>query len=666
MNITHKKNTGRTLISMRCLAVLCLITQSLVSMASVQQQRQLFGKLYSLALAGQEQQVQQQRQPLNGYPIEHYLDYALIQSKMQTLPESAIADFKTKHPNSPLNKRLKSAYLTALGNQAQWQKYLQHHQGFDQGKKQCWYLQARIKTGQTQGIEPLIQAMWLSGLSAPDACNPAFKWWQDQGHISENLYLQRIKLAYESRNSSLIEHLKKKLKQKPLWVDQALSLIKDPAASLQQSTQWPPTTETQWLVFKTSLWLAKKKPATLHGFWPQVKAAHALTMAQVNQIERQMALFAATDYEHFSIDAMKQLPADMKDDQIKAWIVRYHLFNQQWPDVLHALKQMSKRQLDQARWQYWLARAEAKLGNKAVAKSIFKKLSSQTNYYGFLAADHMRLPYQLCHQPPAPATANFTPPAGINRAIELHHIGFLSMARSEWNLGYRGLSKTDKQALAKRVQQEGWYAKSIAIMADLGQWENYQLRYPIAHQKIIQQHANGNKPMPQWVMAIIKQESAWTKDAVSHANAHGLMQLLPTTAKQLGQQLGINITQNNELHQAPLNILLGVQYQKNLYQQFDHPLLVAAAYNAGERKSIDWSQDFPASPDVWLETIPYRETRDYITKILSNVTIYDWLINKQPKRISHWMPTIPINQAASQPWPNATISQQLATIQCSP
>jgi|GEM_PF-1373251 len=665
MTLSHNKKY-KNLLRLQAILMFGLLTYTLISMASVQQQRQLFGKLYSKALAGQAQQVQQQRQGLAGYPIEHYLDYALIQSQINSLPEQEIADFKAKHPDSPLNKKLNSALLTAIGNQALWTQYLQYHNGFDQGKKQCWYLNARIQTKQTQGLAPLIQAMWVSGLSAPDACNPAFKWWKDQGLITEDLYIQRIKLAYESRNISLIEHLKTKLAHKPLWIDQAIALIKDPEQALQQSTQWAPTTETQWLVFKTSLWLAKKKPATLHAFWPQVKAVHGLSSVQVNQVERQTALFAATDYEPFSIDAMKQLPGDMQDDQIKAWIVRYYLFNQDWAQVLHALKQMPKRQLDQARWQYWLARAEAKIGNKKQAKNIFSTLSKQPNYYGFLAADHMKFPYHLCHQPPAAATANYTPPAGITRAIELHHAGLLSKARSEWNIGYRGLSKADKQALANLVQQENWYAKSIAIMADLGQWENYQLRYPIAHGKIIKQHANGVKPMPQWVMAIIKQESAWTKDAVSHANAHGLMQLLPTTAKQLGNQLGINITQNNELHQAPLNIQLGVQYQKNLFQQFDHPLLVAAAYNAGERKSIDWSQDFPISPDVWLETIPYKETRDYITKILSNVTIYDWLINKQPKRMSYWMPTLPINKINSQAWPNNIVSQQLAPIQCSP
>jgi soluble lytic murein transglycosylase len=167
-------------------------------------------------------------------------------------------------------------------------------------------------------------------------------------------------------------------------------------------------------------------------------------------------------------------------------------------------------------------------------------------------------------------------------------------------------------------------------------------------------------------MAIIKQESAWAKDAVSHANAHGLMQLIPPTAKSIAKQLGLTINNNRELHQPPLNIKLGVQYQKNLFKQFNHPILVAAAYNAGEGKSIDWSTGFSKSPDIWLETIPYKETRNYVTKILSNVTIYDWLINQKPRRISSWMPTMPIDQAGTTPWPNSKISNQTVQATCSP
>ena len=635
-------------------------------LAQTDQQRKLFRTLYSLALQGNEMAVNNRRQPLDKYPINHYLDYALLRSKMAQLPEKAITDFKQKHPNSPLNKQLKNYLVDQLGLQKKWSTYLKYHNGFDQGRRQCWYLNARINQGKIQGLAALTETMWMSGLSAPESCDPAFKWWEKQGHLTDAKLLQRIKLTFESNNFSLAQHLKNQLKVKPDWVEQAIGLMKNPIAALNQSLQWPTNTELPGLIYKTSMRMASKKPATLYNLWPNIKTSHKLTDAQNHQVERQMALFAATDYEPFSIDAMNQLPADMKDDQIKAWIVRYYLYNEQWQDVFDALQKMTLRQLSQDRWQYWTARAMAKTGQQAEAKKIFNRLRKKTNYYGFLAADHLRQPYRLCKKPVTPKLTQYKPPPAILRAIELHHAGLLTAARREWNTSYKSLNRDEKIAIAAIVKAENWYAKAITTMADLGLWENYDWRYPIAHQSIIKAQANTSNPMPQWVMAIIKQESAWAKDAVSRANAHGLMQLIPPTAKTIAKQLGLSISNNRELHQPPLNIKLGVQYQKNLFKQFNHPILVAAAYNAGEGKSVDWSSGFSKSPDIWLETIPYRETRNYVTKILSNVTIYDWLINQTPRRISSWMPTMPIDQTATSPWPNSSINQQTVQATCSP
>lgn len=643
-----------------------LLLYSSLALSQTDQQRKLFRTLYSLALQGDDQQVSNRRGPLTNYPITHYLDYALIRSKMAQLPEKEISDFKQKHPNSPLNKQLKQQLLDQLGRQKQWNTYLKYHNGFDKGNRQCWYIRARINQKQTQGLAPLIETMWMSGLSAPKSCDAAFSWWKKQGHINDALILKRIKLTFESNNFSLASHLKKQLKVEPDWVDQAIELMKDPEAGINQSFQWPSNSELPWLIYKTSMRMAKKMPATLYQIWPNIKASHSLPEEHRFQIERTMSLFAATDYEPFSINAMKQLPPSMKDDQIHAWIVRYYLNLGQWHSVLDALKQMTLRQLSQDRWQYWTARAMAKTGKKSEAKKLFNSLRKKTNYYGFLAADHLRQDYHICKKPVTPTLSNFSPPDAIKRAIELHHAGLLTSARREWNTQYKSLSRDEKIALAQLVKNEGWYAKAITTMADLGLWHNYDWRYPIAHESIIKKEANTSNPMPQWVMAIIKQESAWAKDAVSHANAHGLMQLIPPTAKSVAKQLGLSVNNNRDLHQPPLNIKLGVQYQKNLYKQFNHPILVAAAYNAGEGKSIDWSSGFSTSPDIWVETIPYKETRNYITKILSNVTIYDWLINGSPRRISSWMPTMPIDGSVPIAWPNKTISQQTTNATCTP
>ena len=144
------------------------------------------------------------------------------------------------------------------------------------------------------------------------------------------------------------------------------------------------------------------------------------------------------------------------------------------------------------------------------------------------------------------------------------------------------------------------------------------------------------------------------------------MQLIDPTAKRLSKTLGLNYWGKPQLHDASFNLQLGIFYQRQLFDEFNnHPLLALASYNAGETKANDWLSDFSTSPDIWSETIPYMETRDYINKILTNITIYDWLINKKPRRISYWMPTFPVDGKAMRHWPNNKISQETTAVECS-
>lgn len=630
----------------------------------INQQRSLFKQLYSQALDGQKTMVKKKRQRLKDYPIVHYLDYALLVADMDQLPIGRINAFKKAHPDSPLNRRLNSQLQSALARQKKWPLLLKHGSTFSGGVRQCWYLTALLKTGKTENLPNLVQDTWLQGHSAPDACNEVFAWWRNQGYQSDELLRKRIKLSFKERQLPLLRYLKKQLKQTPDWVALAEDLLVDDIATFKKIKNLKATPQTTELLYIAAMHAAKNKPAELHPLWRDIKKHHQFSRQDIEQIERLTALFAATDYADFSIDAMHALPESAKDKQIRAWITRYYLFKGDWGAVADSIEQMPVTQKLHERWQYWLARAYAKTGQTSKARELFRTLSKQTHYYGFLAADHLRLPYYLCQKPADSGVADFSLPVAIVRAVELYHAGLLSMARSEWNLAYNDLTADEKLALAQQMKAETWYAKVITIMADLGRWQDYESRYPVAYADTIDGYAAESKVTSPWVMAVIKQESAWAKDALSPARAHGLMQLLPETASRMGRELGLACCSRRDLYTAPLNLRLGIHYQKNLFNQFNHPLLVAAAYNAGEGKSIDWSQNFPASPDVWLETIPYRETRGYIPRILSNVVIYDWLNNGEPYRISHWMPTVPVNGRDSQPWPNSEVPMQRVNTLC--
>jgi len=642
--------------------LLLLIT---VNAGALTQQQSLFKQLYAKALNGNEAAVKLGKKQLKGYRLNHYLDFALLKSKITQLPVTEIKTFQSKFPDSPLVKKLDEMLTYELGKQKQWADYLSRYKNNKASQTMhCWYLQARIDTSDLKGLPTAITNTWLNGLSLPDACNSVFKWWEGQGHLTDQLLEERINLNFVVNNASTARHLASKIKQKPVWVDHALQLMSDPIKTLEVAIKWKDTEQNRELVYLKSKTMAQKKPDEMYQIWPSLKKHFSFSDKQTAQVERTNALFAAVDYLSFTITAMDALPAAQHDSQINAWKVRYYLFNQNWKAVEKTIKTMPEFQQKKDSWQYWLARAFAKNGNKKQAKALFTKLALKTGYYGFLAADHMRMPYEICTEDMA-ATLIVKLPESLENAFELFALDMITEARKEWIIGYQKLSTGERRALADLAYQKGWYNKVSAIMGALGLWKNYKMRYPLAYKSEITKLANKHQLLPQWIMSIITQESAWQTDAISSADARGLMQLIDATAKRLSKKLGLKYTGKPQLHDADFNLQLGIFYQRELFDRFNnHPLLALSSYNAGESKADDWLNGFPTAPDIWAETIPYRETRGYITKILTNITIYDWLINKTPRRIAHWMPTFPVDGVPMKKWPNDTITNQTTTVGC--
>ncbi len=620
---------------------------------------------YNDALKGDKKIVATFKKSKPSYRLNHYLDYALLKADMKNLPETAIEDFIKQNKTSPLNDLLNNMYTYELGKQGKWQKYLARYKNNKGSQtKHCWYLHARIETADVKGLPQAIQDFWMNGLSLPDACNPVFKWWEKQGHLNDKLLIKRFKLAYKVNNASTARYLVTKMNKRPAWIKHALSLMEQPNKTLKKSLQWQDNKINRELVYLKSKALSSKQPDTMYSLWKGLKKHYTFSGKEKAVVDRKIALFAATDYLPFTIKAMNDLAPAQQDAQINAWKVRYFLYKGRWKSVYKAIKAMPVFQQQKDRWQYWLGRASAKTNRQTKAKTIFVKLAKKSNYYGFLAADHMRMPYQFCSQD-ITGTPITKMPQNLENAFELFAMDMITLARKEWIVGYRELSTTQRRTLADIAYKKGWYNKVTAIMGALNLWRNYEMRYPLAYKKEITQLAKKHQLQPQWIMSIITQESAWQTDAISRADARGLMQLIDPTAKRLSKKLGLKYTGKQQLHQAYFNLQLGTFYQRELFDRFEeHPLLALSSYNAGETKANHWLHDFPTSPDIWAETIPYRETRDYMVKILTNITIYDWLINKTPKRISYWLPTLPVDGKTIKAWPNKKVSEQTTTVRC--
>jgi soluble lytic murein transglycosylase len=156
----------------------------------------------------------------------------------------------------------------------------------------------------------------------------------------------------------------------------------------------------------------------------------------------------------------------------------------------------------------------------------------------------------------------------------------------------------------------------LARQPQLASVDLLPLMFPVRYWEIIQESA-GHDLDPILLKSLIRQESAFAIHAQSHARAIGLMQIIPSTAKRLG------VRNSNRLMDPKTNVSVGVRYFRQLVSQFGSIELALAAYNAGPKRVKEWQKRYQTSnPDLFVELIPYRETREYVRLIRRNEAIY--------------------------------------------
>jgi soluble lytic murein transglycosylase len=139
-----------------------------------------------------------------------------------------------------------------------------------------------------------------------------------------------------------------------------------------------------------------------------------------------------------------------------------------------------------------------------------------------------------------------------------------------------------------------------------------------------------------WIYGLIRQESVFRPNAVSAVGALGLMQLMPATGKAVGLRLGVTIDDRHALLDPETNLTVGSEYLNTLLHRFDgSEPLATAAYNAGENRVDDWLPGAGTLPaDVWIDTIPFTETRNYVHHVMAHTVFFDWRLHGKPERLS--------------------------------
>ncbi len=238
----------------------------------------------------------------------------------------------------------------------------------------------------------------------------------------------------------------------------------------------------------------------------------------------------------------------------------------------------------------------------------------------------MNSEYQLSNNPldvTAEEIENIKNRKAFRVAFEFMALDRDNDAKLQWWHALRQLDKDAYPAAAKLAQQWQWDEIAIFTIAKVKQWDDIEMRFPLSYSDKIHENAIQQNLNPVILFGLVRRESAFNKDAHSPVGARGLMQIMPQTGRQIAKDLNERWSGKNDLYNPVKNLKYGSYYYQKLLNQFDgHYALALAAYNAGPNRVKKWLPDESIPADIWIETIPYRETRDYVTSVLVYALIY--------------------------------------------
>lgn len=589
--------------------------------------------------AGKLAEYQTLHDQLAGYALLPYLDYAELSPRLASLAQAGsnytdVDSFLNQYGGTYLGNKLEREWLALLASQMSWPEVVRYFNPFNTNAElTCQVLRARLETGDSTYYDD-VEKLWNVATSQPNACDPVFDAWVASGHLTPGIAWQRFSKALKARQTALARFVAQQMPAREqvlaelyLQVDNKPELLND---QIMFSTDSP---EMREIVMHGLQRLGQVDASMAMNLWQGYQALHNFEDEQKLTVQRYIAQRLLLQDHIEETEALLTARPELLSETLAEWILRDALKDEDWGRLESWLARLPEAAQGTERWQYWRARALASKGTNAAvaqAQTIYQTLAQNRSFYGFLAADLLRLDYALVDKP---VQVNETDMLALNnfpaitRAHELYFIGDEANARREWDYATAELAPEQIPAAGKLAESWGWYLNGIQAMIKVSYWDDLQLRFPLAYGDLITSAANTNAISPLFLYAIARQESAFIHDAHSSAGAMGLMQLMPATGEQMANDAGMNFSRQ-ALLQPDVNITLGSRYLAQLMQQFNgNRILTAAAYNAGPNRVKQWlTQDTNRSLpyDIWIETIPFSETRGYVQNVLSYVVIYGY------------------------------------------
>lgn len=622
--------------------VLSAATASAAHATDITQQRQYYDEAKRALAKGDKGPYLRYAQALSDYPLTPYLAYDELTARLKTASNEEIEGFLAKHGDLPQANWMKLRWLRWLAERGDWKTFARYYDAkLNFTELDCLNGQYQLASGQRAEGFATAEKLWNVGKSQPATCDTLFGLWAAEGQLTEARRWQRAKLAAEARNYSLANNLVQTLPTLGTQGKLLIDVAQKPEL-LKQPSRFQPASDAMSDVVSLGLRrLARQDPDQAMALLDEYAQRMHFSRDEKVAIAREIGLTLARRYDPRALDLMTRYDPELRDNTVSEWRMRLLLRLGRWEDAYELSRRLPQDLAGSSRWRYWQARSlELAQPNNPQIPLLYKNVSRERDFYGFLAADRAQTPYQLNNKPLVLSQALLnkvrnTP--GVRRALEFHARGQIVEGRREWYHVSRHFNRDEMVAQARLAYDLRWYFPAIRTISQAQYWDDLDIRFPMAHRDTLVREAKVRGLHSSWVFAITRQESAFMDDARSPVGASGLMQLMPGTAKETARKFSIPLASPAQVLDPDKNIQLGAAYLSQVHGQFNgNRVLASAAYNAGPGRVRQWLKGAKhLSFDVWVESIPFDETRQYVQNVLSYSVIYGQKLNV-PQPLVDW------------------------------
>lgn len=638
----------RTILTLITLGISTVGSQATGHCASnPSEPRKLFEDMRDAFTQGDTRRLGKLAPLAKGQILEPWAAYWELKARLETANANELNAFFKRYAGTYQEDRLRNDWLLLLGKNKEWSTFAEQASQFrmqDDPQVRCYTLAMENMLGKVNMVDE-VKALWFKQRNDDEGCALAAQTHFENQQLSSKDIWQKVYLATEAHQLKAARQAASMLE--PHSSEQVAQVLSKPERFL--ATQTPnKNAKIQQLALLALIRWANNKPDSA----AQMLSTRWSKQLSAEQRDRAWSVIGKQAAQNLSVDAMSYFShvkhSNMLDEHL-SWRVRAALRMGQWRDVITSVDAMQSPTQQDSTWVYWRARARLKVAStdleRQLARSELQSISGMNGFYEILASEALGQALSLPEAPPPPTKSEMQiaqSNPGLQRALTAFDLGLRSEAVREWNYTTNmheagGMNDRALLAAAQLACINQVWDRCINTSERTKSFIDVKQRFPMPHEQAVLTQSKAIGLDPSYVYGLIRQESRFIMDARSHVGASGLMQVMPKTAMWTAKKIGMANFTTSQLKERDVNIAIGTGYLKLVLDAFDGSMpMAAAAYNAGPSRSRSWrasANTGALEAAIWMENIPFSETRNYVKKVLANTTVYAAVITSQSQSL---------------------------------